>query len=388
MASAWRISCMLLLVSCGAGCEAADRSVGEEGAPTDTDEDTGTGADADADADSDSDSDSDADGDTDTGSTTDCGESAFAIESTVDVLILLDRSNSMAVGGLWGPAASAVKTITSELKVLINFGLEVFPGIPDLGMDVCADATLEVPLNGPAAAAKISTWLNNNSTELGNTPTYTALAGASTYLAKPSVSPADHERFVLLVTDGAPNCNWGLECECADCSTECNGDGTCSSYFCLDDDRVIAEATALHKAGTSVYVIGVGQDVTTKWDTVLDAIAAAGGTQKHTPVQDVQDLLKELEAIAAKLMTCEFDVDWASLDEDADPTKVNLYGALGTVEEPIYYDEGCDDMDKGYGWQWVDEDTIVLCETACDKLKSGAWDALRATFGCETIAVD
>ena len=46
-----------------------------------------------------------------------------------------------------------------------------------------------------------------------------------------------------------------------------------------------------------------------------------------------------------------------------------------------------EDCSDPMGWDWVDEDTVVFCEGACEAVKSGEWDKITATFGCETITI-
>ena len=83
-----------------AGCEGVD------------DPESGGGGDTDADADADA----DADGDTDTG--TGCEEVGFPVAGhPPDILILLDRSNSMASGSptYWDTVTLAIESITAAM---------------------------------------------------------------------------------------------------------------------------------------------------------------------------------------------------------------------------------------------------------------------------------
>jgi len=383
----------VLLLAWTPGCEGTDHASADDDevdASTDGLPDSDTGMTADDSTEEPSD-DSETPGDSDTDSGTECDQTNFSVTASVDVIILLDRSWSMETGGLWDPAVDALQSIVGDLKPLINFGLGVFPGNPPLGMDVCADGTIEVELNGIAGGDDVVAWLGANDPEYGNTPTASALEAAADYLG--ASSPDGHTRFVLLVTDGAPNCNWSLDCACSDdcaaggtcCTTNVNCPSSCASYHCLDRENVVTAATALAADDTLVYVIGVGPEVTTGWDFMMDEIAAAGGTTQHTPVQDVSTLHAELAEIAGALMNCEFDVAWDELSEDVDQGLVNFYGALGGNEELIYYDEGCVD---GLGWDWFDTDTAVLCPGACARLKDGEWDRIVAKFGCATVPLE
>jgi hypothetical protein len=91
------------------------------------------------------------------------------------------------------------------------------------------------------------------------------------------------------------------------------------------------------------------------------------------------DLLQE---IVGAVITCEFDIDWSSIDEDADPTQVNFRDDEGEV---IPYDPGCL---VGEGWDWVDDDTVVFCDGACEHLRNGDWGFVTAVFGCDSVVID
>ena len=81
--------------------------------------------------------------------------------------------------------------------------------------------------------------------------------------------------------------------------------------------------------------------------------------------------------------------DWDSLDDSvsSDPNLVNFYCKEDASEEIgpdnlVGYDEGCQ---NGGGWDWVDEDTVIFCDGACQELKDGLCPFITATFGCETV---
>jgi len=37
---------------------------------------------------------------------------------------------------------------------------------------------------------------------------------------------------------------------------------------------------------------------------------------------------------------------------------------------------------------WLDEDTVLFCEQACEDLQGGEWDEVSATFGCESQGIE
>src|SRR6185295_17396867 len=115
------------------------------------------------------------------------------------------------------------------------------------------------------------------------TPTAAALASAGRYLmALADPSP----RYVVLATDGIPNCGGGN-----------NTTGT-------DDAAAIAAVSTLASAGIPVFVIGVstqGAD-----DTTLSSMANAGGkpraaTPPYYPVSTGAELTAVLTAIGGQI---------------------------------------------------------------------------------------
>jgi hypothetical protein len=370
----------LLATLCAAGCGGSSPSVGGDGGP-----DGATDMDADSDSDSDSDSDADSDADSDTESGTHCGESSFEITGVpIDVLIVFDRSNSMCDEAnnptLWKTMGDALVDVTVSLQEQVNFGLMLFPSLACSGLDnQCAGpAGPYVGIGSAEATADIAAAVDEQSGVgcCGGTPTTAALDAAASYLA---TVDDDFDRYVLLATDGAPNCNGDLDgstCVCTSDEYACDG-GENYNLNCLDDEEATGAAGTLFDAGYPVYVIGVGDSL--DWQDVMNGIASAGGSDSYFPAEDPEDLSDTFSQIVGELMTCEFDIDWESLPEDAaqDQSKVNFYGD----GELIPYDEDCED---GSGWMWVDEDTVRFCDEACQDLQDGVWGEVTATFGCES----
>jgi hypothetical protein len=214
----------------------------------------------------------------------------------------------------------------------------------------------------------------------GGTPIAATLNSALVYLAGVT---DENERYVLLATDGAPNCNSSLDGSSCTCTSD-----NCSvnELNCLDDTATYAAATALDAAGYPVYVLGIGGS--SDWTSVMNEISTSGGGETYM-VADTAGFLSALQDITGGVVSCEFDVDWDSLDvgTSTDPTLVNFYCLEDETDSPsltnvIPFNEGCA---SGEGWDWVDEDTVTFCATTCQELKDGACGVVKATFGCETV---
>jgi hypothetical protein len=107
----------------------------------------------------------------------------------------------------------------------------------------------------------------------GGTPTASSL----TYLGSlPELQSADREDFILLLTDGLPNCNSRLDgrtCRCTlpeGCATQ--------PVACLDLNASVAAVQALRNKGIRTIVIGFGADTALgDGPDALNGMAEAGG---------------------------------------------------------------------------------------------------------------
>lgn len=333
-----------------------------------------------------------------------CDESNYQINiQKIDMLVLLDRSQSMEIDKIWEPMGSALTAVTEDYKNMVNFGLMLFPGGGDKcdqedkeTVCVASDPTSpDVPIGAPSAATAIAAVFDDQSgshvTPCGGTPIAESLIAAKDYLQG---LEEQKKRYVLLATDGAPNCNAALNgdtCTCTSAETDaCKKE----NLNCLDDANTYDAAEELYAdAGVDTYVIGMGETVNDKWETQLTNIAKAGGTETYLPVTDNNKLQEAFETVTQNVVNCNFAIDWASLSEDAstDKDKINFFckekaGDDLSMQNLVRYDENCG---KNTGWDWVSDDLVLFCKGACDRLKKRQCTSVAVTFGCEggTIVV-
>jgi hypothetical protein len=250
------------------------------------------------------------------------------------------------------------------------------------------------PENAAAIADVVGGGPNDVLTALG-TPTAVTLETAKPYLDGVTDGL---DKYVLLATDGAPNCDPTAAFEGCRCTGMVTPGAPCSTdWWCLNDQNTIAAAEALYLAGYRVYVLGIGDSM--EWGDVMDAIAFAGGTGQYIPA-DSQEFEDKLTEIVGGIMTCEFDVDWESLPPltNKDPDKVNFF-CKQNQDEPNIKDPakgtvnvipGNPDCANGKtGWTWTDDTNtaIKMCEDECTKLKSGGCPVITAEFGCSTVGI-
>ncbi len=194
-----------------------------------------------------------------------CGGEEFATtEVAPNMLILLDRSGSMndSVGSScstsnkrWNVAVNAIEAVLADIGSSIRFGLSTYPSANNCGgvgtcdsgcnyscqngcpvddpppgsneEDNCEPGYVDEPVGAPAA--DINSFLDANGPG-GRTPTARALRrvaeNRNTYGLPFTNDPVVRDNYVLLITDGDPNCESGG----TNCLQSCkNSDGNCSS---------------------------------------------------------------------------------------------------------------------------------------------------------------
>jgi Mg-chelatase subunit ChlD len=232
----------------------------------------------------------------------------FSIDSgrvTPDMLIVLDRSSSMQGQGVdrWTPSVRGIKAVTAQLDSMIHFGLMAFPGrgadatlLGGGGMS-CAAGTLEVPV-GPRAAAAIATSLDGLML-VQTTPTATTLEAAHGVLGSgtPTLDSVSSAKFVILVTDGAPNCSTGTG----------GGRGGAGNDPAAVAASVAAIA-AMKTDGIKTYVLGYDTQNDPTLKAALDQMAQAGGTgdTEHRAIENEASLTAEFRRIIGGATSCEF----------------------------------------------------------------------------------
>lgn len=231
-----------------------------------------------------------------------------------NMMLTVDRSGSMGTrldATCVGPACAtrmsdlkqAVATFTTLADDRVRLGLTAFPRPPtsELGATAaCLPAnTVAVPLPPDARADDAQASAANRATALqvnaavqalepgGGTPTGATLAFLQT---QPTLKAADFRHdYVLLLTDGLPNCNANNPNDYLQSAAACRcqtGGGDCSAndvrrLGCLDADGTVGAVQDLARAGIKTIVVGFGAD-TSQVDArdVLERLARAGGVAR------------------------------------------------------------------------------------------------------------
>jgi hypothetical protein len=301
-----------------------------------------------------------------------CGQANVPIAPLPpDVLIVQSRALSMADGwddqpcqggcganSKWSDTSSTVTAVVGATASSINWGLSFY------GVSTCGTtSTPYVPL-GPLNSQAISTAFAANQPATGN-PIETAINDAATYM----LTLADRNpKYLLLVTDGLPNCMPG------DTST-------------TSDDSLGAEAAVLNArmAGVPTFVVGLATSSDATVTATLDQLALnggeaqAGGTSSYFAVTDSASLEEALTAIVGAAASCTLPL----IDVPTGLTNVAVSATDSSGHNVAIPEDSSD------GWTFTDssEVAIVLNGPACANLRSGAYTNFQLVYACAGVII-
>jgi hypothetical protein len=300
-------------------------------------------------------------------------------KATPAVMFVLDRSTSMreALGrstqSRWLVLTNSLAATLPNVDQTMQIGALLYPSAGAV-RDTCpVPSAPEIALGFDHASTVITRM--RSVTPSGATPTADALDAASRAVL--GFRAATTARALVLATDGAPNCNAALDprtCRCAQGTPRNCGNGT----RCLDDARTVDRIAQYAARGLPTYVVGLQGSGDNDFDSVLDAMAVAGGrpqngaAHRYYAASSEGDLTRALTTIQQQVGSC--TVLSASVPSDEGSITVTING----VEIP--YDETGE-----RGWMWGNKPNgeIVLLEDACARYASTANANLVATVACE-----
>jgi von Willebrand factor type A domain len=216
-----------------------------------------------------------------------------------NLMLLVDKSGSMAdpVAPPGGPSKMVVlkqvmgaflDTSPDAGPPVARVGLARFPNescVATTATDVLAnlpsadagdsDAVLEAAV--AASNAALQTLSPN-----GGTPTQASLQFIANNIAE--LDDSSRENFVLLLTDGLPNCNIALDANTCTCTSTAGPPCSLGNNDCLDDVATVAQVKAMRTNNIRTIVIGFGADVVGGIaEDTLEAMADAGGFVRKCP---------------------------------------------------------------------------------------------------------
>lgn len=267
-----------------------------------------------------------------------------------DLMLVVDKSGSMedpleTGQDKWPVMRDALTTVVEQYETGIRFGLMLYPND-----DECAPGSVRAPVAMQNAAA-ITGQLDSTYPE-GGTPTHTTLAAAGAYYAGMSSPGA---RYVLLATDGEPNC----------------GDPADSEAPTVTES--IDAIEGLRGDGIMTFVLGFGGTIN-NYPDILRAMAEAGGTGDYFAANSPEELATALDTIAGEvgLPSCSFRLQ-------REPSSAS--------ELTVYQDDELVSQDPSHqaGWDWnPDSNTLTFYGAACDAILGGATENVRIQFACDS----
>ena len=332
----------------------------------------------------------------------DCGATRFDANPTlVNVLIVVDRSHSMVdqPSGFsvtkWEALRSALETTFDQTKANISYGLDLYPYSGESGQTLDNQCQMPegnavvVPIQpGDVAGPLILDALDENPPE-GGTPTAAALLRSYAYFTTGAGKGLKGDKYVLLATDGGPNCNAAITCDAASCTDNMDGKSCgagvncCDKKLdpdgpskCLDEDASVAAVAKLTKAGIKTIVVGIPG--TEAYETTLDALA------QQSPIKNpeappsyfavsaksgAKGLASALSNITTGLVTsCTLNLD------QAPPDPSQLFVVIDGVQLTR---DGAD----GFRYE-ASPPSVQILGTTCEALKAHGAEYINVTYGC------
>jgi hypothetical protein len=320
-----------------------------------------------------------------------------------NLYFVLDRSTTMtepfsgAGNSKYQSASDAIAKVVRAVGHRISYGLAVFPAVNDgcaTGREVYSTRAGDPASyaasgsDGPVLEGLVNTLARvEPAASGGGTPTAATLAALL-----PVVSSLGGQTFVVLATDGEPNCNAAARCSSADCSLNlrhysagglvCDATLNCcdpsvvsdGQLSCVDGAPTLAAVGAMADAGVKTYVIGLpGSEYCAN---LLDQMAVAGKTDNPTsprylPVTSVDQLSAAVMKIGITVaISCDITLEQTPPDQ----TLVNVYFDRQTVP-----------YDAVNGWVFMADDLVQIRGAACDRLMSGSVLEVQVVAGCPTV---
>ena len=320
-----------------------------------------------------------------------CGGTAMSLtRRRVTAVLVIDRSGSMQEAGTdgmskWTALLSTLRTVLPRIETQVSLGMLSFPDAPpsDAGVGqpnihMCSVTSRLLVEPARLTATPILNTLALSPPNNGDTPTYDALRVVEQYFR--AAPDQDSERYVILATDGAPNClPVPPGCRCmGGTSMMCGAPMMYSANGCLDADRTVGMIQVLHTFGIGTYVLGLNG--VQSEGAVLDAMADAGGhpragSPRYYSASSADDLAQQFSTVTTAILECRFALDAAPTD----PTLVDV--RLDGTRLQF-------DAQRTDGWNWTDDThrEIRFFGRTCDLVReSSGGSRLIAAFGCPAL---
>lgn len=272
------------------------------------------------------------------GGPTNCGPPAQLTPRSPKVMVALDRSDSMfeplGYATALAVARDALDTYATANKNAIWFGYSDFPGTSFCSSQTCCVGKASPPyrkLDNFSGALHACDLNQSCGTPTGTQrPTYAVLSSFDFTFSLNEPNP----QYVLLITNGRPDCGSGSGGSC--------GDGA------QTENEI---AGLFNNKNVRTYVVSPGQD---GLDPCFQSLAAAGDTQNNRSPQSPMELSNDIGDILHTIATDACDLDLSTQIRDSGRVQFYWKGA------PIPRDTGWDVGGNGF--------TVVLRGQYCESL--------------------
>jgi hypothetical protein len=298
-----------------------------------------------------------------------CGQTSVSVMPVPpDILIVQDKSLSMTMDptgaacaptatgcSKWSQVSAAMDTVVMATQGAVNWGLIFFGSDNMCGVNTMP--SVSIAANNYTAVSQA--YAGNQPSSY--TPTEAAVNAAAAYM---QTVTDQNPKYLLLATDGLPNCKAG-------------------DRNVMDDDSPGATTAVMNAAaaGFPTFVVGIGD---TMGDATLNMFATAGGEPQSGSadgnlfyeVNSTSDLVAALTKIVGQATSCTFPLTGVS--GSLDKVAVSAKDASGNTIEIM--------QDAVNGWSYTDatRTAITLNGDACSNLRSVTYTGFQFIYTCAT----
>jgi hypothetical protein len=329
------------------------------------------------------------------------------------MLIVLDKSGSMSqmpVGfskTKWDATKDALAAALTASTKQVRYGLLMYPYSLTTEAKLCEVPSGRDAINVPVDAAKTSVPLIKQALEEtvpgGGTPTASALAAALEYYSSGTGATLEGDRYVMLATDGGPNCNADASCDTNSCTYDLDKQGDCGTKLqccnpsfdkgqlgCLDSDGVLKQIEALKKIGVKTFVVGIPG--TESYQQFLTTFAEAGGATDPknqelkyyavTAADGVEGLTATFKSITESLVR---DCDVKMAKPPLNPQKLNVAIECKLLAQG---DAALKDSEKNWVYNGDSDNPVIKIQgEACDTIEKTGVTRIDVIEGCTTLEI-
>lgn len=297
----------------------------------------------------------------------------------------------------WSVTRDALREVIATLPATTAVGVLYYPNMPTgpslIGRELssCVDVDARLPIELLGEASSVQRQLIDDSLTRtrpnGSTPTHDAYEHALSSGLAPSTLPG--ERYLLMITDGAPTLSLG-----------CLGPGVPQSpqptQPIIDE---ILRARLEHDIRT--FLIGspgsedngAGGDMR-PWlsnaavlgGTATPGCSAEGPNYCHVDLVEVSDFATALRArlgdIAGQIVSCSFELPPPPAGETIDTSQINVIYSPGSGGEALLVGQNTD-SNCTHGWHLTGT-SLQLCGLTCERVRRDSGAKLELLLGCET----